>query len=120
LPEQVSGVGRRVGLPDWNGFIEHLAATCAQWNDATSAQLIRERLAKNQFLSAATVFKTCDSIPVGERWKALAAPFVQIVAPDVVDRLCPLVSLGFTAIITTNYDTALRYTPQLFRVAPKT
>ncbi len=102
-----SGVGRRVNLPDWRSFIEHLAAVCDQHGDITSGRLIRERVERGQFLSAASVFKTCESIPIGERWKALAAPFTQELSPELVDRLCPLVTLGFTAIVTTNYDTSM-------------
>jgi hypothetical protein len=99
-----AGVGRRVGLPDWYGYMEALAAECERFNDSLSAQLIKQRVSRGHFLEAATVYKTCDSIPEGERWKGLAAPFTRRYTEDELDRIVPLVSLGFTAIVTTNYD----------------
>jgi hypothetical protein len=102
-----AGVGCRVGLPDWNGFIEHLAKTCDDYGDRTSATNIRERAEKGWHASAATVYKTCESIPQGERWKALAHLFTPQHDKETLERLCPLVALGFTAIVTTNYDSSM-------------
>jgi hypothetical protein len=102
-----AGVGRRVGLPDWDQFLELLAKRCEHFDDATSAALIRERVARGNYLGAASVYKTCDSIPEGERWKVLADPFRQPIPKEMAERVVPLVSLGFTAIVTTNYDHSL-------------
>lgn len=102
-----AGVGRRVGLPDWSGYMEALAVECERYDDAASAALIRQRVSRGHFLEAAAVYKTCDSIPEGERWKGLAAPFRRTFSDEEIDRLVPLVGLAFTALVTTNYDQSL-------------
>src|SRR5437762_2743479 len=63
-----SGIGARVGLPDWSEYIEQLATTSELSGDKDSALLIRKRVAKRQWLAAASVYKTAD-IPAGERLK---------------------------------------------------
>lgn len=85
-----AGVGRRVGLPDWRSYMHLLAETCDKWRDTTSGSLLREKVTRNQFLSAGTIYKACDLIPEGEKWKALAEPF--------------------TSVVTTNYDHSLHQT----------
>lgn len=105
-----AGVGRRVGLPDWRGFMEHLADACDRWNDKTSGELIRQRVGRNEYLRAGTVFKTSDLIPEGERWKEVVAPFSVTMTDALLERLEPLVDLPFSAIITTNYDNVLHKT----------
>lgn len=102
-----SGVGRRVGMPDWRGFMEYLASECDRFGDPTSAALIRQRVGRGQFLAAATVYKTCDSIPQGERWKGLAGPFRSTISPGDLNKLEALVGINVTAIVTTNYDHSL-------------
>ncbi len=99
-----AGVGCRVGLPTWYQYMEHLACACERFEDKLSAALIRQRTKDGQFLEAATVFKTCNLIPEGERWKELAAPFRVTPAADIIARLEALAGLGFTAMVTTNYD----------------
>ena len=99
-----AGVGKRVGLPDWRSYIHLLADACDKWGDTTSGNLLREKMTRNQFLSAGTIYKACDLIPDGERWKALAAPFLATFTEKQLERLLPLVDLPFTSIVTTNYD----------------
>ena len=102
-----AGVGCRVGLPDWNAYIESLAAFCEARGDSGSAMLVRERLKRGSYLKAASVFKTSDALPVGELLKALAAPFRAEVSDAHLELLLPLVGLRFTAILTTNFDASL-------------
>src|SRR5437867_2594163 len=102
-----AGVGCRVGYPDWDEYIEHLAATCDRFGDPESAVLMRKRLEQKNHLGAATVFKSSNLIPEGERWKALAGPFKAKVTNSVLDKLMPLVGLPFSAIVTTNYEHSL-------------
>ena len=99
-----AGVGRRIGLPDWAGFMENLASTCDEFGDSASATLIRQRTNDSDFLGAATVYSTCNAIPVGERLKRPAAIFQTPITEDDLEKLSPLVRLPFNALITTNYD----------------
>ncbi len=102
-----AGVGCRVGLPGWDEYIELLAENCDKYGDIASAKLIRHRLKMRQYKSAASVYKTCESIPQGELLKGLAAPFTNKIEGTELDKLRPLVGLGHTAIITTNFDRSL-------------
>jgi len=104
-----AGVGCRAGFPDWPSYIEYLAQMCDTQGDQASAALIRERAARSNLLSAATVYKTSDVIPVGERWKGLANPFERTPSEKEIDRLVPLASLPFRAIVTTNYESSLHH-----------
>lgn len=105
-----AGVGKWIDLPDWRQYMDVLASICERWGDKTSATLLKEKVARNQFLSAGTIYKSCDLIPEGERWKELAAPFVAKLSDKQIDRLIPLVTLPFTSIVTTNYDHSLHET----------
>ena len=102
-----AGVGVRAGYPDWHDYMAILAKVCETWGDEASATLIRTRASRGKYPEAATVYKTCDVIPTGERWKNLALPFTGNLSDDEKDRLIPLVSLPFSAVITTNYDHSL-------------
>jgi hypothetical protein len=102
-----AGVGCRVGFPTWDGYIEHLARECERFGDADSALLIRRRLQQRNHLGAATVFKTTSVIPEGEIWKALSNPFRAQVSDADIDKLVPLISLPFSALVTTNYEHSL-------------
>lgn len=102
-----AGVGAHVGFPTWQQFIEKLAAACETYTDNFSAQAIRDRASRGRYLEAATIYRSADLIPEGERWKLLANPFIKKLSNDTLDRLTPLVALPVTAIITTNYDRSL-------------
>jgi hypothetical protein len=102
-----AGVGCRVGYPDWDAYIEHLAKAADEFRDSDSAVLIRKRLEQRNHLGAATVFKTSTMIPEGERWRVIAEPFTTPAGDDDLDKLVALVSLPFTAILTTNYEQSL-------------
>ena len=102
-----AGVGCRVGFPTWAAFIDHLADVCEQYKDPDSAKLVRTRREQGDFLGAATVFKTSQLIPEGERWRSLSSPFRAQVGDEALDKLTPLTKLPFGAIVTTNYDRSL-------------
>ena len=97
----------RVGYPTWSDYLASLATACQTWNDPASATLIRQRVLREKYPEAATVYRTCDVIPLGERWKLLAQPFTRVLTDSQTNLLVPLVSLPFSAIITTNYDHSL-------------
>lgn len=99
-----AGVGKRAGLPDWHQYMEYLAETAAAYEIET-AQLIRKRTSQDRLPEAAHLYKICTEIPDGERWRGLAAPFDQ--TEYQTDGLVDLVSLPFSAIVTTNYDRSL-------------
>jgi hypothetical protein len=102
-----AGVACRVGFPNWKQYMHLLADACEDFYDPASATLVRQRTDDLDFLGAATVFKSCRRIPEGERLKRLAAPFQVEVPTRMLDRLDALVQLPFSAIVTTNYDTAV-------------
>ncbi len=98
-----AGVGVRAGLLSWPQFMEHLAVVAEKY-EPEIATLIRNRVRANRYAEAGHMFKQCQ-MPEGEIYRALAEPF----QPGKYDAryLKPLVSLPFTAIVTTNYDKSL-------------
>jgi hypothetical protein len=102
-----AGVACRVGYPTWREYLDQLASFCDEFKDPTSATLIRERATSANYLGAATVFKTCDKIPDGERLRLLAEPFHRELSLRSLSRLDALVGLPFSSIVTTNYDTSM-------------
>ncbi|MDQ8209147.1 SIR2 family protein [Coraliomargarita sp. SDUM461003] len=100
-----AGVGCRIGLPTWGEFIKHLALTCENNNEPEEAALIRKRLNDGKYLEAATIFKTCTSIPVTLRYKALTELFKK--DSSEINKLQALSLLPFSGIVTTNYDRSL-------------
>ena len=102
-----AGVGVRVGYPAWSDYLESLATACQTWNDSASATLIRQRVLREKYPEAATVYKTCDVIPLGERWKLLAQPFTRSLTESQTDLLVPLFLCLFVRssprIMTTHY-----------------
>jgi len=68
---------------------------------------MRERVSDGDYVGAATVFKSSRRIPEGERWKELAKPFTVLPAEKELEKLSPLISLSFSAVVTTNYDRIL-------------
>jgi hypothetical protein len=102
-----AGVSARVGLPTWDQFIRTLAAVCRRFGDEADATTIESRLAKKQYLNAASAYKSSGSIPEGERWKELARPFKVKLSNDDLEKVAPLIALGFNAIVTTNFDQVL-------------
>jgi hypothetical protein len=102
-----AGVGMRVGLPSWSGYIGSLADVCESYGDAPSAQLIRQRASDQDLLGAATVFTSSRRVPAGERLRHLASPFQGDFSEEQLELLDPLLSINFSGIVTTNYDRSL-------------
>ena len=99
-----AGVGKKVGFPLWGEYLDHLASVCAKYDDEDSATLMRKKIRESNLLGAAAIYEDCQDIPIGERWKHLAAPFTAAVSEENLDLFAPLCGLPFGAIITTNYD----------------
>lgn len=113
-----AGVGAVAGLPTWPQLMEYLAEVAEKNNDIETAKLIRKRYEGGYYLNAATIYKTCPTIPVGEIFSQLAIKF-----NDANDykKLNALVSLPFRAIFTTNYDRSLHDAySDVARRSPKT
>lgn len=98
-----AGVGARAGLPTWTEFMEILAKEAEKYEPDASA-LIRKYAEQGHYLSAATTYKICPNIPLGEKLEKIAFPFRN---PPFVNKLEDLISLPFNAISTTNYDRSL-------------
>lgn len=101
-----AGVGKRVGYPDWKSLLGILADASEKYGDPDSATLIRSRAQQGRLLEAASVYKTAD-IPLGERMREMAAPFIVVPSESELAKLDALVSLPVSAFITTNYDNSL-------------
>ncbi len=99
-----SGLGKRVGLPLWDEFLEHLASICDKHGDPLSAQLMRKHVAQGDYVRAAGVYELCGEIPNGERLKELAKPFAPNWDDTKLDLLKPMFELPFGSVVTTNYD----------------
>lgn len=102
-----AGVGKRVDLPTWPEYLSGLADVCRQFGDQLSGDLILQKISEEDYLGAATVYRACKRIPQGESHSALAAPFRRTLLNEEIDRLVPVVGLGYSAIVTTNYDRSL-------------
>ncbi len=103
-----SGVACRVGYPTWHGWLGGLAKVCTEYDDDLSGKLITTKLEDEDYLGAATIFTTCGKIPRPERLNRMSKPFRDF--PRNIELLESLVSLPFTAIITTNYEASLHHT----------
>ena len=99
-----AGVGKRIGLPSWPEYLEHLASVCEKHGENAAAQLMRLRVSRGEYVEAATIYETCLEIPEGERWKELSSPFAKQAESAKLDNLRPLALLPFSAVVTTNYD----------------
>jgi len=100
-----AGVGNRIGLPTWAEWMEQLATVCERFEENTAAALIRERLSKGNYLSAATVYTSTD-IPINERLRQQAEPF-KVKTNWSLENLEAILRLPFSGIVTTNYDRSL-------------
>lgn len=99
-----AGIGSRIKLPDWPSYLEKMAIFAESFEKPT-ADLMRLRGQSQYFAEAFKILCDCIPIPKPDLYKALAEPFRE----DKYDctPLEPLVSLPFTAIVTTNFDTSL-------------
>lgn len=99
-----AGVSGRAGIPTWTSYLDGLASTAEKYEDLT-AQMMRARLKSNLLLEAAHLFKICPAMPVGEKLRALAAPFTK--GHYDPTKLASLAALPFEMVATTNYDNSL-------------
>jgi predicted nucleic acid-binding protein len=100
-----AGVGVRSGLPGWQQLLDHLASVAEKY-DTAEAEVIKRRASSGHLLSAAQAYKSCPSIPDGEKYGLLAKPFED---PPHPEKLNALVSIPFSVIFTTNFDRALHH-----------
>jgi hypothetical protein len=102
-----AGVGCRIGLPTWGGWLRGLATVCREYDDELAAQLIEARVDKGELPGAAAVYNTCIQIPLGERLRRMSDPFRTAIDAKRLELIEPLVSLRVTGIVTTNYERSL-------------
>lgn len=113
-----AGVGAKAGLPTWPELMEHLAKVTEQHGELETAELIRIRYKSGHYLNAATIYKSCPTIPIGEIHSQIANQFSN---PPNTKDLNALLSLPFSAVFTTNYDRSLLDSySEVVRRAPKT
>ena len=98
-----AGVSMRAGLPSWAGLLNHAAKAMDQWEQTETAALVRTRVDLGNYQGAAVVYLTCDQVPPGKLYETLVAPLKSPDSPKLRD----LMSLPWTAAVTTNYDAAL-------------
>jgi predicted nucleic acid-binding protein len=101
-----SGVGKRVNLPLWQEYIERLAGICDQFGADMEAQLMRKWVEQNKLIEASGIYEMTTSIPIGERWKHLAEPFLAHFEDKDLNALAEMFKLPFEAVVTTNYDSS--------------
>lgn len=102
-----SGISARLGVPTWSTLLEKLSEVCVQFEDRPSADLIGARVCDGHLLSAATVYTSCEKIPKGERYRQLAGFLNPADAESQISKLDALMGLGFSGVVTTNYDRVL-------------
>src|SRR5205809_23910 len=88
-----SGLGKRVGMPLWPEYLDHLAAVCETYKDDLSAQLIKKNVLQGNLIQAAGIYELCSAIPCGERLKELAKPFTEHIDDTKLDLLKPVFEL---------------------------
>lgn len=97
-----AGVSTIANLPDWKNLLLQ-AAESIRAQDALSAQLIKESVAKGRLTKAAGYFFMSEDILEGEKYRIIK----QLLKGYNSKPLEPLASLPFKSIITTNFDRAL-------------
>jgi hypothetical protein len=102
-----AGISARLNVPTWKNLLLKLAEVCKEFGDTASAAAINAKLDEEDYLGAAAIYRICKRIPTGERHKK----FVQLLSPPIDDaaleKLRPLMEVGFTAVVTTNFDRVL-------------
>lgn len=99
-----AGCSALIRIPVWNQYLQGLADE-AEKSEGETAALMRKRIGAGEYLKAATLFKRILQAPPGEIHAALSRPF----KPGTYEftPLLPLVSMPFSGIVTTNYDSSL-------------
>jgi len=97
-----AGVSAKAGVPTWGSYLAMLAEFARQF-DIYTYHIMMERIREGAFTDAASYYFMCRKIPEAEKYKTLNEPLRGYDHTKVLD----LVSLPFTAFITTNYDRVL-------------
>ena len=97
-----AGVSARAGLPTWKGYLEQLAELARIYDPMTRHHML-ERVHEEDYLGAADLYFICKKLPQAQKYENLVAPLRAFDAA----ALAGLVSLPFSAMVTTNYDRAL-------------
>ena len=97
-----AGVSARAGLPTWKGYLEQLAEL-ARVHDPMTRHHMLERIHDGDYLGAADLYFICKKLPQAQKYQNLVLPLRDFDAT----ALAGLVSLPFSAMVTTNYDRAL-------------
>ena len=98
-----AGVSAYAGLPNWSQFLE-LLANHLKKKDPMASALMMEYIGSGHFCEASNTYKNSPHLLDNEKFPIIEEIFKSATNPG---NLCPLVSLPFTSIVTTNYDNAL-------------
>lgn len=101
-----AGVGRCVGFPLWNEYIEYLAQICTLHGGDKEAALMKLWASQGSLIEASGIYEMSKMIPIGERWRHLAEPFTTRPSDDALQPLTHMFKLPFRAVVTTNYDSS--------------
>lgn len=99
-----AGLGKAVGYPLWDEYIQSLANKCDEYNAPDEANLIRAWLKKGKLIQAAGIFEETTDIPEGKRMDFLVEPFKKRRTSEQLDNIASVFQLPFEAVVTTNYD----------------
>ena len=100
-----AGVGKRAGLPSWDEYLDHLATVAGRYEKGIEA-VMRKRWTAGLYLESVELYKSSVEIPIGVKYNELATPFTYP-ASYAPDKLHSIMSLPFSAVVTTNYDRSL-------------
>lgn len=97
-----AGVSARCGLPNWTGYLGHLAGAINEYDQFTKYQMDRQ-ISEWRLDVAASYYFLCPEIPKATQLRELVVPLEEYDAAKIRD----LVALPFTSVTTTNFDDAL-------------
>src|SRR5579859_3900159 len=97
-----AGISARAGLPIWSDYLTQLAEFTRPY-DPLIANLMREMIAEEDYLRAASYYFMTNKLREVDRLKALAQPLNN----SDYKKLDCLCRLPFKAYVTTNYDRSL-------------
>ncbi len=98
-----AGVSVHAGLPDWKEFLINLAENIKS-NDPNSYSAMLNFINECFYCEAASIYKLTPLVTEHKKYSVIEE---LLDSPPNTDKLSRLVSLPFTKIVTTNYDTTL-------------
>ena len=98
-----AGVSVYAGHPSWETLLEQLAIHLKEY-DNSAASCMNDYIKDKFFCEAADIYKLSPKMINSEKYEVIERLLKGQVNSE---NLCPLVSLPFTSIVTTNYDDAL-------------